>query len=293
LAYAWGIVFALLAGSAGQAGHLCQKLAVNQEAAGETGFFRRLLARPLWLAGLALELGAGTVFFLLAQVRLGPALVPGLMATGLITLAVGSAWIVREAPSLGELLGIGLLIASAVLLGGSRLAIDLARFDVLEAGFLSRAAAFSAVVTVLFFALRLRGAARRGVPAALGSGLLYVLSNFRVGPFTGAVLRLFRGELGLGVWGLFAFGSAVLVLTNLFGIAALQQAFRVSRAAVAVPLQSLPTQLAPGLVYLLVFRLSPPSRGSLWRFVLGAGLILASSFLLTRGESAGAGKPAA
>jgi len=291
--YAWGIVFALLAGSAGQAGHLCQKLAVNQDAAGETGFFRRLLARPLWLAGLALELGAGTVFFLLAQVRLGPALVPGLMATGLITLAVGSAWIVREAPSLGELLGIGLLIASAVLLGGSRLAIDLARFDVLEAGFLARAAAFSAVVTALFFALRLRGGARRGVPAALGSGLLYVLSNFWVGPFTGAVLRLFRGELGLPVWGLFAFGSAVLVLTNLFGIAALQQAFRVSRAAVAVPLQSLPTQLAPGLVYLLVFRLDPPSRGSLWRFALGAGLILASSFLLTRGESAGAGGRAA
>lgn len=298
--YAWGVVFALLAGSAGQAGHLCQKLAVNREAAGETGFFRRLLARPLWLAGLALELGAGTVFFLLAQVRLGPALVPGLMATGLITLAVGSAWIVREAPGFGELLGIGLLIASAVLLGGSRLAIDLASFDILEAGFLARAAAFSAAVTFLFFALRLWGRGRmfavgdrRGVPAALGSGLLYVLSNFWVGPFTGAVLRLFRGELGLPVWGLFAFGSAVLVLTNLFGIAALQQAFRVSRAAVAVPLQSLPTQLAPGLVYLLVFRLSPPSRGSLWRFALGAGLILASSFLLTRGEPAGVGEPAA
>ena len=298
--YAWGIVFALLAGSAGQAGHICQKLAVNQVPE-ETGFFRRLLARPLWLAGLALELGAGTVFFLLAQVRLGPALVPGLMATGLITLAVGSAWIVHEAPGFGELLGIGLLIASAVLLGGSRLAIDLASFDILEPGFLARAAAFSAAVTVLFFALRLRGrsplfaarsplfaaGARRGVPAALASGLLYVLSNFWVGPFTGAVLRLFRGELGLPVWGMFAFGSAVLVLTNLFGIAGLQQAFRVSRAAVAVPLQSLPTQLAPGLVYLLVFRLSPPSRVSLWLFALGAGLILASSFLITRREPDG------
>jgi hypothetical protein len=284
--YAWGIVFALLAGSAGQAGHICQKLAVNQVPE-ETGFFRRLLARPLWLAGLALELGAGTVFFLLAQVRLGPALVPGLMATGLITLAVGSAWIVHEAPGFGELLGIGLLIASAVLLGGSRLAIDLASFDILEPGFLARAAVFSAAVTVLFFALRLRGGARRGVPAALGSGLLYVLSNFWVGPFTGAVLRLFRGELGLPVWGMFAFGSAVLVLTNLFGIAALQQAFRVSRAAVAVPLQSLPTQLAPGLVYLLVFRLPPPSRGSLWLFALGAGLILISSLLIGRREPAG------
>jgi hypothetical protein len=53
----------------------------------------------------------GIVFVLLAQMRLGPALVPGLMATGLITLAAGSAWIVREASGFGELLGIGLLIA--------------------------------------------------------------------------------------------------------------------------------------------------------------------------------------
>ena len=50
---------------------------------------------------------------------------------------------------------------------------------------------------------------------------------------------------------------------------------------------SLPTQLAPGLVYLLMFRLSPPSRGSLWLFALGAGLVLASSFLITRGEPDG------
>jgi hypothetical protein len=216
--YAWGIVFALLAGVASQAGHICQKLVVNAEADGRGGFFTRLLRRPLWLAGLVLEIGLSTVFFLLAQVRLGPALIPGLMATGLIVLAVGSARIVREALSLGELLGIILLIASAVLLGSSRLAIDLSSFDIFEHGFLGRAALF----------------------------------------------------------------SAALVLTNLFGIAELQRAFRVSRAAVAVPLQTLPTQVAPGLVYLLVFRLPPPSRAALWLFALGAGLILISSFLLGR-----------
>jgi hypothetical protein len=227
------------------------------------------------------------------------------MAVGLIVLTVGSTWIVREALGFAELLGIALLIASAFLLGRSRLSIDLGSFDFLGFGFLRRAAAFSAVVTALFFALGLgRGsplfAARvgrgvkpayggakpaiRGGRAALRSGLLYVLSNFWVGPFTGAVLRLFRGELGPPVWAMFAFGSAALVLTNLFGIAELQRAFRWSRAAVAVPLQTLPTQVAPGLVYLLVFRLPPPSRASLWLFALGVGLILASSFLIGRRE---------
>jgi hypothetical protein len=79
---------------------------------------------------------------------------------------------------------------------------------------------------------------------------------------------------------MFAFGSAALVLTNLFGIAELQRAFRVSRAAVAVPLQTVPTQVGPGLVYLLVFRLPPPSGAALWQFALGAGLVAASSLLI-------------
>ena len=300
--YAWGIVLALLAGVASQAGHICQKLVVNEVAGRSTsggraadgdrpaasGFFGRLLRRPLWLAGLVLEIGVSTVFFLLAQVYLGPALIPGLMASGLIVLAVGSAWIVRETLGFGEVLGIVLLISSAVLLGGSRLAIDLAAFDILDFAFLRRALIFTVVVTGLFFAFRLPARGRGLGPLhALGSGLLYVLSNFWVGPFTGAVLRLFRGELTLPVWGMFAFTSAVLVLTNLFGIAELQQAFRVSRAAVAVPLQTLPTQVAPGLVYLLVFRLAPPSRSAVWLFALGVGLIVASSFLIgTRGEDA-------
>ena len=96
--YAWGFVLALLAGVASQAGHICQKLVVNEVAGGarsaaggpaadrdrpaSSGFFGRLLRRPLWLTGLVLELGLSTVFFLLAQVYLGPALIPGLMATG-------------------------------------------------------------------------------------------------------------------------------------------------------------------------------------------------------------------
>lgn len=283
--YAWGIVFALLAGVASQAGHICQKLVVNEVAGPgaarpqrRKGFFARLLHQPLWLAGIFLEIGVGTVFFLLAQVRLGPALIPGLTATGLILLALGSAWIVREPLRFGEALGIALLIASAVLLGRSRLAIDVGSFDILERGFLWRAAVFSAAVMALFFALRLP--AIRGALTALGSGLLYVLSNFWVGPFMGAVLRLFRGELRPAVWAMFTFGSAALVLANLFGIAELQRAFRVSRAAAAVPLQTLPTQVAPALVYLLVFRLPPPSRAALRQFALGACLIVASALLI-------------
>ena len=323
--YLWGVIFAVLAGLSNNVGLILQKLTVNEvdgrartasradsaamTAAGTAGaepegFFARLLRQPLWVLGLVLEIGVGTVFFLLAQVYTGPALIPGLMASGLIVLALGSAWFLHEPPTFGDWLGIAALIAAAVLLGLSRLSIDLAAFDILEAGFLRRAAIFSVVVLAFFLILVAAGRIRRwgrwrgdrnsagansatlergrwrGENYALRSGLLYVLSNFWVGPFTGTVLRLFQGRFSPALGAMFAFTSAVLVLTNLFGITELQRAFRVSRASVAVPIQMLPTQVAPAIVYLVVFRLQAPSAGALLLFVPGAVLIVVSSFML-------------
>lgn len=291
--YLWGLLFAVLAGFCNHAGNIAQKLAVNavteaEGAEGSTGFFARLLRRPLWVLGLVLQIGVGTVFFLLAQACAGPALIPGLMASGLVVLVLGSAWILREPLSAGDLFGIASLIAAAALLGLSRLRIDLAAYDILQPRFLRRAALFSAAVLALFLVLLLpRRGRRRGESCALRSGLLYVLSNFWVGPFTGTVLRLFQGRISLPLGAMFAFTSAVLVLTNLFGIAEMQRAFRVSRAAIAVPVQTLPTQIAPALVYLFVFRLRPPSSGALLLFVFGAVLVVLSSFLLGRRQEVG------
>jgi hypothetical protein len=305
--YRWGLAFAVLAGVTNNLGLVLNKLEVNRDlpSAGGPGFYARLLRRPLWVAGIVLQIGLGTVFFLLAQLYVGPALIPGLMATGLVALALGSAWIVREAPRAGEVVGMTCLVVSALAFGRSRLRIDLGAYDVLSPDFLLRAGLFSLAACALFAALMLtprlwprllqsRGERRRGKPSrgpllALSSGLLYVLSNFWVGPFVAAVLRVLcalgvldqpRGPV-LPALGMFAFSSAVLVLTNLFGIALMQRAFQLSTAASAVPLQLIPTQVAPPAVYLLVFRLPSPGPGSLLLFSLGLFLVIASSFLLT------------
>ncbi len=294
--YALGVILAVLSGIVHNSGMLLQKKAVNDVvAAGRPRFYRSLLRHPVWLTGLLLGMGLGTTLFLLAQALIGPALIPGLMASGLVVLVLGSVGILREGLALSEGAGILLLVAGVYLLGLSGVAIDLREYDVLAASFLGRAALYSAVALGAIAALeatrrlgRRRGSAS-GLALAVVSGLHYSLSNFWVGPFVAVVMRIFAGELSAPVLGMFAWCALILPATNVFGIGRLQAAFRTCRASRAVPLQQVPVQVGPAFVYLAVFRMRPPSTAAV--LLLGAGivLILSSSFLLGGRQGALAG----
>jgi hypothetical protein len=283
--YGVGIVLAVASGIAHNIGVLLQKKVINQIAPDRQRFFARLVRNPLWLAGFVIHMGLGSALFLLAQVRLGPALIPGLMAAGLVVLVLGSIWILKEKLGVAEVSGILLLIVAITLLGLSRLTIDVGRFNVLGRSFLLRSALFSVVITGLILVLEIlakRMTRYHGSALAISSGLFYVLSNFWVGPFLGAVLRIFKGIFTLPVIALFVTGSAILVLTNMYGIVKLQLAFKVTNASLAIPIQQIPIQSAPALVYLVVFRLSPPSAVSVLMFCLAILLIIGSTFVLAR-----------
>jgi len=283
--YGLGVALAVASGIAHNIGVLLQKKVVNQISKERQGFFARLVRHPLWLAGFILHMGLGSTLFLLAQVRLGPALIPGLMAAGLLVLVLGSIWILKERLGAAEVTGILLLIAAITLLGLSRLVIDVEEFDVLARSFVLRSAVFSVVITGMILvlgSLAKRMTCCRGSALAVSSGLFYVLSNFWVGPFMGAVLRIFKGIFTLPVIAMFVAGSAILVITNLYGIAKLQLAFRVANASLAIPIQQIPIQSAPAFVYLAVFLLHPPSAASLLMFCLAIVLIIGSTFVLAR-----------
>lgn len=142
------MVLAAFSGVAHNIGVLLQKKAVNQLGAGEERFFARLVRHPLWLAGFVIHMGLGSALFLLAQARLGPALIPGLMAAGLVVLVLGSIWILKERLGFAEIAGIILLVTAITMVGLSRLTIDVRQFDVLAGGFLLRAAVFTLICTV-------------------------------------------------------------------------------------------------------------------------------------------------
>jgi hypothetical protein len=96
--YLIGVICAILGGSISSVGVICQKKVVNEipTSSKEQRFFRSLVKKPLWLLGLILGSFAPAIFVIIAQLYVGPALVPGLMAAGLIVLAIGSVKINRE-----------------------------------------------------------------------------------------------------------------------------------------------------------------------------------------------------
>jgi hypothetical protein len=291
MSYIYGVALAVASGISNNVGTLLQKKVVNDlpTEAKEQRFFRSLVKNPMWLAGLLLQLAIGTVFFMLAQVYIGPALIPGLMAVGLIVLAIGSVKLIGESLTRTEAIGITLIMAAIFTIAFSELVINIVVFDFLETGFLIRVTLFTSaiVATVLILEASHRKWTRiRAVARALMSGLFIAMSNYWIAILMATIVHVFDGTFLLLELVLFAISAAILVLDNIFALGTLQSAFLSGQANLIIPIQQVPIQIIPGFVFLLIFFLPVPSIISLVLFFGGVGLIVMSSFLLGRRQVA-------
>ena len=148
--YWLGVSLAISSGLSNHIGTVLQKKVIN-ELPNESKFFRSLVKERLWLIGLILQYGLGAIFYMAAQFFIGPALIPGFMASGLIVLAIGSIKILGETLNKAEILGIFLMIVAFFLLGISELSIDIASTNLLEISFLIRIIIFTLVVILFSF----------------------------------------------------------------------------------------------------------------------------------------------
>lgn len=280
--YWLGVFLAILAGSTTQSGSVLQKKVVN-EVSGEAEFMRSLIKRPLWILGVILSFGVSSIFYLTAQVFIGPALIPGLMAFGLIVLALGSVKIVGEKLKSGEILGILLMILGTFFLGISGLSIDITETNLLELGFIIRTTVFTIIIILLSLFCHIfqkRAEKFKGILLAVLSGLMFALSNFWVSQLMGVITDVMSGNFNLAQIVIFILSVIILILTNVIGLATIQLAYRVGQASNMVPIQGVPTLIAPIFIYFLIFLLVPPSVFSVVYLIAGVTLIATSSFLL-------------
>jgi hypothetical protein len=291
MSYLYGVILAIASGISNNVGTVLQKKVVNDlpTEAKEQRFFRSLVKNGLWLVGLLLQLAVGTAFFMLAQVYIGPALIPGLMAVGLIFLAIGSVKIIGESLTQTEIIGIALIIAATFTIAFSELVINIVVFDFLETGFLMRVAVFTVAIIAMILILEAsqrRVARIRAIARALMSGLFIAQTNYWIAILMATIVHVFDGTFVLLELGLFAISAIILVLDNIFALGTLQSAFLSGQANLIIPIQQVPIQITPGLVFLLMFFLPAPSVLSLVLFFAGVGMILISSYLLGRRQVA-------
>lgn len=289
--YWLGIFSALLSGALHACGALLQKSVVNRIPLAERDdhFMQRLLRSPAWLGGLALSFGLGTVFNLLAQGLVGPALVPGLSSAGMILLAAAAVRFLGERLRPTEVLGIVLLVAGTALLGWSRLDIPAAEVNLLEPGLLWRILWFSAVLGACWlstFELARRAAPdSRGLLMAVSGALPFTLSNLWILPMLLTIGKVFGGTAsGIEVV-LFVVACVILVGTNAAGIGQTQEAYKWAQASKVQPIQQIPGQIVPILLYFVVFRRSVSGQALLW-IPLAVVMMITAGFLLGQRKAA-------
>jgi len=287
--YIIGVVFGILGGILNQFGQLLEKLAVNQvrkDSAG-VGFFLRLLKNRVWVFGVLFGLFGGTALYMVAQSMIGPALTPGLMASGLIVLAIGSVRLNQETLNASEITGIGLMILGILFLGLSELGINQTqvRATLADDEALHRIAAFTGGLFFLVFAVRVsaeRVSGRKGMLIGLTNGFLACLSDFWINPLLALFVIVLSGSGSSLQNTIFVVAALILMTTDLSITWQNQLAFKVAQASNVVPVAQVPVQISPIIVYFYIFALKPPSTISVIYILAGTVLTVVSGFLLGR-----------
>lgn len=279
--------FAIMSGAMNAFGAILQKSAVNKIPVAERQerFMRRLLRSPIWLLGLGMSLGLGTFFTLSSQKLIGPALVPGLSASGMIILAIGSVRLMGEHLKRSELMGILMLICGISCLGASNLSIPSKEVDLADAALLTRISFFTVALALCWlssFLLAQRASNEsRGLVMAVSGGFPFCLSNLWILPLIITISLVFAEMAHPQQLVIFIVASVILVTTNLAGIRQVQEAYRFAPASKVQPIQQIPTQIVPILIYFIVFQRSATEK-AIFLIPFGVIMIIGSGFLLGR-----------
>jgi multidrug transporter EmrE-like cation transporter len=283
-----GIALAILAGVLNFSGTVMQKKVINDLPADdkEKRFFGALVRKPLWILGLCCQLAFGAVLQMLATDLIGPTLPPGLMAVGLVVLAIGSVKVVHESLKGSEIFGIFLMIVAIFLLGFSDLEINATIPMVIDSAFILRATIFTVICLslIITFYLKSRHSDKaRGTLLVTASGCFFGLSNFWISPLM-TTFPILAGDLESWIEiPIFIASCVFLIMTNTFGTGLQQSALKSGQASTLITVQQIPSLVAPVFYYFAVFELTPTNPTMSISFItISIILAVISTFLLSK-----------
>lgn len=280
-----GIIFGLLSGISNHSGTIIQKYALNQIPDDQDKVTKNLLKNPIWLVGFFFNLILTSILNIFALMWVGPSVLQGLNAIGLIALAVGAAYILKENLQIPEILGILTNIVGVLLFGFANLIIKNEFYDFTNTNFLIRISLFTAFFTLMALICDFLGK-KSPIFSALESGFLFMMTAPWLSVMIATIGGTFLGTASPNEIILFIISCFALPGTNYFGIIRLQQAYakKDRQAANLRVVQMIPTQIGPLLYFYFVYYESSPSPYSLPLALIGIFLILTSGFLLGKRE---------
>ncbi len=273
-----GIIIGLLSGISNHSGTILQKLALNRIPDNQKKVSRKLLQNPLWLFGFFLNLILTSVLNVFGHMLVGPSVLQGLNAVGLIVLAIGAAHILKEKLNRAEIIGIVVNIIGVVFFGFAGLFVENDNYDFTDTSFLIRILIFTGIFTIASIICDIF---KKNSPIfpALESGFQFLI----VAPWMSVIIetigKTFIGITSMNEIILFTISCVVLPITNYIGIVRLQQAYVYGQAANLRIVQMIPTQIGPLIYFYFIYRQLSPTYLSLPFALIGTSLILLSAFL--------------
>jgi len=283
--YVLGVSLAIFGGLTNFLGQILQKKAINDvKKTKDNVTMADLVKKPVWLAGLAMVVLISAVCILVAQNFIGAALIPGLVASGFIVLAIGSVKILGEKLTLSEYIAMAILIAGIVLISLSRLSIDgnLDRFY--DTGFVIRISIMSAIMLILWYGTFYGGkkSSKKTILMAFGPGCAFILGSIWTQPLAKSLLALLTGNASRMVLIVAAVSLLIVAYTGILGLIHAQKAFAEGNASIVIPIQQMPQQIAPIFIYFFVYQLDAPGTDSYFFISFGIVLVSVAGIILGR-----------
>jgi len=285
--YWLGIAIALLSGVSNNFGIVLEKMALNKLPEGRK-VGRHLLKNPLWLLGFICNIIITTFLSFVAQFLIGPTLMPGLEATGMVILIIGSLRLLQENIKAPEIIGIALMIGAIFCLAFSQLSIDITDPSIFTLDFLARVIIFTIIMIIGSFTTRILRAKlnkSKSILYAIDSGFMFCLNNFWIAALLGTIDNIFAGSFMPIELILFIMAIIILPIDNYLGIFLLQKALEFGQASNMRPIQQAPIQIVPIFYFFAIYLLPSPTILLIPLGIGGIALILISMIILSNYSS--------
>ncbi len=262
--YLLGIISGLLVGIIYNSSSLIQKYTVvNRDK--DKPLLRQLLKHPLWVISI---LGSGVLAFaftIFGQMMIGPTLIPGLAALGMIIIPIGASKYLNEKNGLTEYAGITMIIISVILLSFSRLSIDTESIQWLSEDMFLRTLRYiggltAAAVVLLIGGFMIRQKLHfRSILYSVSAGIALAIGNILTAPLSHQMTLMSRHSAGRNNLVYFIVLLIYIVAVNAYAVIIMQHAYTLSHVSVLMPVQQTPIQIIPILSHFYFFDAAFPS----------------------------------